>query len=300
MKQNRNKILLIALVLLVAVFLGTKLFRAPALKTNLDVNRFAIDTALITSIKLDRPGKPQLTLERSAGSWIVKEGDKQAKVESFQFESLMRTLTSTKPERIVSRSTDKWATYEVSDSTSLRMVAYDADNEPVIDWHVGRQAQGATYVRADGENETYAMEGNIRADLDNDFNRWRDKTFIRTEPSIINKITFTYPADSGFVLQKDGSAWTIENQRADSAQVERYLSRFRLRKLSSFVDEPPSQDPDVTLTIETSKGDKQEISGWKNDEDSWTLNSTVQPDAYFRDTRTDNDLFVGKETLLAK
>src|SRR5690606_731014 len=133
MKQNRNKILLIALVLLVAVFLGTKLFRAPALKTNLDVNRFAIDTALITSIKLDRPGKPQLTLERSAGSWIVKEGDKQAKVESFQFESLMRTLTSTKPERIVSRSTDKWATYEVSDSTSLRMVAYDADNEPVID-----------------------------------------------------------------------------------------------------------------------------------------------------------------------
>lgn len=293
MKMNRNKSLLAVLVALVAAFVFTKVFRTPALKSNLDAKAFAVDTARVRSISVQRPGDPEIIIEKAAGTWTVKEENKQAKAERYAIDNIMRIFASATPERIVSRNKGKWNTYQVDDSTSIHVTAFDGDKTSIADWHVGKQAQGSTYVRRTGDETVYALEGTIRSTLENDFDDWRDKTFLKFDPASITAVKFQYPADSGFVLQKNNAAWMIGNQPADSAKVERYLQRFRSRSLSAFADTPPAAEPEITLSLETNQGTGV-IKAWKEDDDRWILHSTTQEGTYFIDGRIDDDLFVGK------
>lgn len=297
MKKNKNTTLLIVLVVLVGVFVATKVFRSPARESNLNISGFAIDTALIRSVAFARADKPEIRLEKSDNAWMVFEGEKSARADPNAVDNLMRTLSQTRPERIVSRSEDKWSTYEVADSSAIHLIAYDQDKEPVVDWHIGKQSMGVTYIRPGDGNEVYAMEGSLRSRADNDFNDWRDKTFVRIEPSSVTQLIFAYPLDSGFVVQKSGATWNLDGRPADSAKVEQYLMKLQSRKLYDFAEESvPAQEADVTLTV-TAGGNDTVIKAWKEEDDYWTLHSTFQSGAYFRDARVDDDLFVGRKAF---
>jgi len=301
MKKINNKILLTLLVLLVAVFVLTKVFRSPALESNLDVGLFAIDTALIRSVKVQRPDQPAIILQRNNSAWTITEGERHTRVQVTAINSFLRTLSQIKPERVVSRKEDKWRTYQVDDSTSIHLTAFDQDSVPVVDWYIGKESAGVTYIRPADDEAVYAMEGSIRSRADDGFNDWRDKTFIRITPSSVTKVMFQYPSDTGFVLQRRDNTWMIDDDQADSVQVQRYLSKLQSRNLSSFADEfTPSHDADVTISVEATNGSTTVVKGWKGDDDEWTLNSTVQQDVYFKDARIDDDLFTGKQTLLKR
>jgi hypothetical protein len=212
--------------------------------------------------------------------------------------NLISTLAKLKPERMVSRKEEKRATYLVDDSTSIRMTAYDRDAEEIVNWYVGKESQGMTYIRAADENEIYAIGGSLRSPLDKDFDSWRDKTFLRVSTSDIHAITFKYPSDSGFVLRNNSGKWMIDDRPADSAMVQQYVNKLRSRNLNDFAKVPPSSAPDVTVTIDGGK--PATIKAWKGADEQWTLTSSIQPGVYFTDSRLPRDLFVGKTTFLPR
>lgn len=300
MKRKSNTILLAILAALLILFVATRIFRTPARMTNLDVGYFAIDTALIHTVKLKRPDKPELKLIKTDSNWIVSENDRLASVGKRAIGDLMSTLLGMKPERVVSRSQDKWESYEVTDSASIHLTAYDSDEEPVIDWFIGKESAGNTYLRATDASEVYAMTGMLRSRVDDDFNQWRDKRFLRIVPEKTIKVTFQYPADSGFTITRNGGPWMLDQQKADSSSVVRYLTKLSNRNLNDFAEEIPSTDPDITITFESDSGHPAVVSAWRSNDDSWIFRSSLQKDAYFLDSRIDDDLFAWRRKLLGQ
>jgi hypothetical protein len=302
MKQHTNQILFVVLLLLLSAFVLTKVFRTPALESNLDTDLFRVDTGKVAAIKLQPPGdEKELTLERKDSGWILQQHEKTATAERYAVKNLLLALNTLMPERIISRKQEKWDDYNVGDSTALHVITYDEKADELSHLLIGKESGGSSYVRAADQDEVYAVEGGLQSRFSKGFNEWRDKTFLRTEKARLSKITFRYPADTGFVLLKNGRNWMINEEKADSIKVQNLLDKIQFKELSNFADSfAPAGEADVTMIMEGSSGPRTVVRGWKAPGRQWILNSSLQETAYFSDSTFAQRLFVGKKGLLSQ
>jgi hypothetical protein len=301
MKRFNNRILIILLLFLAAAFVLTKVFRSPALERNLNDDLLRIDTASITAIKLYPASeqRKEIALVRQGKGWNVILDNKSVKAEAVRVKDLLLSMGQVEVDRMVSRRKEKWDSYNVGDTSAIQLIAVDGSNE-LINLYIGKQQGTSTYVRLNDADEVYEVSGLPRSTVDKKFKDWRDKSFLRTDRNAITKITFKYPADSGFVVEKRDNVWMIANERADSTSIENYLNKLRSKDIGSFADDfKPSDSPDVTVTIESSTNPVATINGWKPSFYRWILSSSRQPDTYFSDEGqvVARELFPGRKTF---
>ncbi len=157
-------------------------------------------------------------------------------------------------------------------------------------------------MRLSDEDEVYTVEGFLESSFNNSFNDWRDKTLLKLNKSDITKISFRYPADSSFVLDKRDSVWFVGNEKAEPSKVEGLLNQFTSKYLNEFADGfMPSAQADVVLQIDGSAGSLATVEAWKAEPD-WILTSSTQKGVYFssKGTSVINDVLVGRRKLVAE
>lgn len=280
MKSFNNKFLVVALIVLGGIFILTRVYRAPALESNIRENVFTLDTAKITSIDITTPKKEMFTLTKTGGRWTISNDEKTAGIDKGLFNNMLKTLSNAKPDRVVTRNEDKWSTYNVDTTgTAVKFLSGDLENLNLI---VGRTSGGATYVRVDDGSNVYAVRPTLDSYFNKDFNGWRDKTFVQLKSEDITSLEFKYPADSGFVVSKgNGGKWMIDNTAADSLEVIKYLNKNSSRTLSSFSDKTPETEPTYSITLKITDNKVATIKAWKKSNDQWILSSPAQDNTYF-------------------
>ena len=281
MKRLNNKILLIVLVVLLGGFLVSKMFRTPALESNLPTDLFGVDTTKITEVHVNpEVERGEIKLVRHGEEWSLQKGDKTADPELALIKNALGGLQYVRPTKMMSRRKEKWSEYKV-DSTGTHVQVYDED-EVLADWWIGKAGSGEVYVRLNDKEDVYAIRGMMRNYFNKGFNDWRDKTFIRIEPDTITKITFQYPVDTGFVVAKADTLWTINGQPADPLKVSRYLNTVQYKSLTEFADNfSPVVSPDVTIVFESNGVSMQTVQAWKQEEDRWIMGSSGKQGIYF-------------------
>ena len=164
----------------------------------------------------------------------------------------------------------------------------------------GMFAGGFTYVRVQGQNEVYAVEGFLEGQFNRAFNDWRDKSFARFKRDSTNKITFRYPADTSFVLEKKNGKWACGTEFVDSAAVSSYLSGLEYKNISGFSEVTPSGEALAVITFEKDARIMAKIEAWPSS-GSWILRSSLQPDTFFTSGATDTkDVLKGRSELVKK
>lgn len=303
MKKLSNKFLIITLLVLVAAFVLTKVFRSPARESNIDAEAFKLDTAQITRLEVNEQGRNEnLTrFEKKDNGWTVTRNETSANAKLSAIKNMLSSLAKLEPERIVTRKADKWDNYQVDDTTGIKVVAYAGDNE-LISLLVGKETGGNTYVRVVDEEEVYAVDGLLQQTFKNDFDDVRDPSLLRLDKKLITRISFQYPADSGFVVEKKNNRWMMGNEPADSVAVETYLNVLQSRNHTTFADNfKPTDDPDIIVTFH--EGDRETIlKAWNTAFYEWVFNSTLQPDTYFKDDKMvlAREILLGKKKFLGK
>ena len=299
MKKFSNKILVVVFLVLIGIFVGSKVLLAPARESNLDSDALAIDTASISSILFyNHEDSGDLMLEKGSDSWTVSRDGKRYRAREASVNSFVSALAEIEPQRVASRKKEKWEDYQVGDTSAIRVTIQDVDSDDATTLFIGKETAGNTFVRTDAGNEVYVVEGYWRQKVDKDFNEWRDPALLRLKKELITKIRFEYPADSGFVVEKNPT-WMIGGTKADSTAVENYLGQLRSKDHREYADTfAPDRTPDVTVTF---TGDKEEtvVKGWNTAFYEWVINSSHQPDVYFMDKTMSlpRSLFIGKEKL---
>lgn len=294
MKKLNNKILVVILVVLAALFVLSRVFRASSREGNLPKELVNVDTASVSEIRMypNSEKNKEVRLLREGKTWTVKMDNRSAIVEKGNVLSAMMNVVHMKPLRLISKKKTKWDEFHVGDTST--QVKFMKGEEVVADLRVGKigfnQQPGQqqfspggifTYVRLSNEDEVYTVEGFLESAFNRSYNDWRDKAFLRVKQNLVTKVSFIYPADSGFVLEKRDKKWWVNNVEADSTKAKNYISQFEFKNASDFADEfQPSGNAQAVIQINGSGGNLATVQAWKRAND-WAMNSTHQSKIYF-------------------
>lgn len=310
MKKLSNKILLIGLVVLVGIFVASRFFRSPGLESNLRKDLLKLDTATISEVRIlpSKEHQEELRLTRLGNDWKINKGNRQEPTSKTSVNGLLISLAGIKAERLASRKKEKWEEFNVGDN-STHVTVY-ADGNKMVDFHVGKlgftQNGGGnfggsyTYVRLSDENEVYTVEGFLESTFNNGFDDWRDKTLLKLSKEEITKISFLYPADSGFVAEKRDSIWYIGQDKTDASKTESFLNTISSKYISNFGDGfTPVSKADLTMLVDGKAGNLLKLEAWKKDEMEWILTSSQQKGVYFSSKGSTGvtDIFISKNKL---
>ena len=300
-KKMNNKKLIIILLALVVILVLTRLIKIPREQSTLKTDLVSMDTTEVSKIIINNGADKDKPIEftRNGNTWTVSQGDITAKEEKGAAAGILGNLVSVKPQRLVATSKSKWKDYELSDSTATKITFKNRDGKTLAGILIGkfnynqpsggnggygRQSfSGSSFVRLPDDNNVYAVDGFLSMMLRRNFDSWRDKSFIHLAKENIKKISFSYPADSSFVLSNRDSVWYAENSPADSLLTNGYLSRISTTEGSSIKDHyTPGQQPLYSMTIEGNSMQPLKIECYQGDNPKeYIFHSDQNPDVYF-------------------
>jgi len=296
MKKINHKILVLGLAGLVGIFIISRLFRSPKLEGNIRKELVSIDTADVTEVRMATAGdQPKVTkLLKNKNSWTVSQDDKSYPASKSVVESLLMTVSSLNAERMISRKKDKWDSYSVGEKSTD--VSVYVDGKKTAEFRVGKTGfsqnpssqqfggqgiEAFTYVRLADEDEVYIVNGFLESMFSRGLNEWRDKSFLRFASESVTKVTFSYPADSSFVLERKDTLWFAGGRIADKNKVQTYLREISSRSESAFADSYTAiGSPAARIQIDGEGGVVASFEGWRQ-EASWYLRSSLQPEVFF-------------------
>ncbi len=317
-RKYNNKHLLGILVALVALYFLTDLLRGNRSSSReLPAQLITLDTAQLTAILVDPPQADPIRLQRQDGSWSLVEGGRSFAANEDAVQQLIRDLNGLEPERLVSRNTDSWDRYALTDSAATR-VAFNYEANPAATLFIGRfnyqpppqgmnpmgqnpQFTGTTYVRVGDAPAVYTTDGFLAMSVPGDRSAWRLNDFLRlTNKSAVRQILFDYPEEE-FSLLRQPDQWSLGGIAADSMTVETYLNIFINRPNRQFADGFAATDPPTHVI--TLRGDNMtdlRVEAWPAGEDTFVLHSSLNPDAYFESPADGlfQQLFVDRQHFL--
>lgn len=299
--NNRN--LLIVLLGLAGILVLTRVFTAKKAERTLDADLVEIDTGRISSIYIYPQAEQgaELVFSREGIGWIVSKDELSAPADINSIGNTLNELMNLKADRLVARSKEKWTEFHVNDSLGTRVMVKEG-KKTTLDMIIGRfnyqppaggntgygqqYGTGITYVRKSDENEVYAVEGFLAMSINQGFNNWRDQSICKLTKEQITRMVFEYPADSGFIAQKQDINWTINGILADSTSIAQYLDGLSRKNHGNFADGfSPLSNPIYQVTFEGMNMDPLLLRVYSQVGDELILHSTINPESYFRITR---------------
>lgn len=309
-KKLNTKTLIILLVVFGGLVLFNKLYHAEKSESTFRDVFVAIDTSIVTEIRIypqAEQGK-EIKIIKNGSRWDLQNDKIKTVSDSGAVRGLLATFAEMKSVSLGGTDKESWKDLQVTDSAGTKIIFTTSDNQKynIVIGKFGYSNQtrnGITYVRHADEEAVYAVEGFLSFSVNQGFNSWRNKILVHGDKNNWNSITFTYPADSSFVLNKSGSAWTVNGEIADSAKTEQYLSQVANMQSSGFVDNySPSSTPVFTINI---SGNNQPapitVHAYPADStQKFIYHSSLNPDAYFSEAQSNplNRLFVGRQNFL--
>ncbi|MBN1199358.1 MAG: DUF4340 domain-containing protein [Bacteroidales bacterium] len=303
-KINIRQLSVVFAVLLAVVVLvewldsrkGTRTFKNDLVEVNTEEI-----TAIEIFPKVAAGEKIRLFLEN--GQWMVESGEEKYMADGNMAGSLLNDLNQATPESVVAVSKDRWKNFEVTDSLGTRVKLFK-NSELAAEVIIGKftftqQRKMTSYVRLAGEKEVYGIDGMLGMAFNRNLNSFRSRLVTRSASSNWKRLTYSYPADSSFTLEKTAGKWTMDGQPADSAAVAGYLNDIQNLTDGRFAENKPAMPATHLLLIE---GDNQmepiEIKGYYQDEENFLLESSQNRGNFFNSPELAEKIFVSRTGFL--
>lgn len=317
-KKLGNKALLLILVLLLALFgiaryvstrNGENTFKT-AIIPHIDSARMNGMVIFQRATKKGIP--PPFIFTRKGKEWYVSQGNVSGRADQRSAQYMMAQLEHISPDRLASNSPADWKDYNVNDSLGTRVVfLYDKDT--ALDVIVGRfsfiprSRQSISYIRLAGQKEVYAIDGMLAMNISEEFNAWRDRKIVPDDAfTSWDKLTFTYPDDSGFVLQKNGNRWVFSDGKVpDSLAVAHILQDLSGQNYGIFVNnfDSAGKQPLFSLRIEGKSLGAVLIKAYPSDSASrYAITSSINPGTFMNGSFNNmvSKIFPSKATFFRK
>ncbi len=315
------KTLIIILVILAAILVIINM--AGDNERSFKSNIVEVDTSQVTSIHIFVPkNQVQITLTRTGnnGNWTVSSEGHKYNADPNVIKNILAQLNDLKAERIAARNKDKWDKFEVSDSTGIRVILKGGKKQ-LADLYIGKfsyaqppqsgmqnpyqQQRGkmTSFVRLEGENEVYAVDGFLKMSYQADVNSYRNKLLVNVDKNDISRLVFNYPENEQFTVSKNENQWLIDGEGADSASMVKYLNKIHRLTSSNFVDPSTVKTSDATysLRIEGNNFAPVELKAYPSDSTTkFVITSSLNQGAEFNGSKSKlfEKIFINRTELM--
>ncbi len=300
MSRFESKKLIYILGILVLFLIFTLLVKVPRKSSTLARDIVKFDTSQVVRIVITprtEEGKEFEFIKEKDG-WKIRQGNITSVPRTGAVSNILNDLINIKPSGLAAVGKSQWSEYNVTDSLGIRVRAENKKGKVLTDVILGKfsykpvnnpyggygggSVDGTSYVRLADDDKVYAVDGFLVFSFTGGFNDWRDRTLIHATRSDITKISFTFPADSGYVLEKIENKWHAAGQPADSTKVSDYLSDIVYTDGDTFDDDfKPVAPPEYKIDIEGNNLLNISIKCYKGEGGVHILNSSINPDSYF-------------------
>jgi len=225
------------------------------------------DANLVTYVKIHTPSQMQtVELQKQENDWRVIDGSNSYPADTLGIQNLVHSLSGLKTKRFAGKSRAFWPKYEVTDSLSTQ-VTLKSDSKVVLKILLGKfdykmpqnqnpqamqrqQADVSSYVRLDGENEVYAVDGFLKMSFNREAMSFRNRKLLSMNANDMTRLEFKY-ADRQFTLSKEENKWMLNGTPTDSSATVKYLSAISRLNTQDFVNESlvTTSNPAYSLNI---------------------------------------------------
>lgn len=255
-RKLSNKTLLIIFVVLALLAMVVFLTDYKKGERTFKSELFTVDSATVTAITIypKGHGKEPMKLSKSGTGWEILSQNKRFPADTSAIKNMLHTLVHVVPERVSGTDRTSWKEFEISDSLSSRIVV-EQGNNITADFRVGKlsfsQREGRnmqryggnqnmevkSHVRISGDDRVYVVDGFLSMMFGGNPTQYRNRMVLKLDKNLVTKLTFVYPGDSSFVLNKKGNKWYVNELPADSAQAEKYISSITYTSGNEFADD---------------------------------------------------------------
>lgn len=246
-------------MLLLGAFLANHFFNKDAGETTMISDIAVIDTAAVDALIFYPKDYNfnEIQLKKEGDKWNVHYDNRKVVASSTAIQSILAQIAVLKPKRMVAKSNTSWEKYEVTDSTGIR-VKVNEDGAEVADLMIGKfiynqqTGSGTSFLRRYEDQEVYAVDGFLNMAFNREPGSFRDNQLIYKDAAAWNKITFSYPGDSSFVMMKENGYWLVNGQATDSLASAAYVSSLSRLGSTAFLDDAAINvaSPQFSISIE--------------------------------------------------
>jgi len=308
-KRNNLKPVSIVLIALILIWVVIKLRDSKQGDRSFKALVVKVDTSKVQTITIvPKKSKDQVVMDKENGTWMIDLNGKKVQADGNSINDLVSQIAELKPKRVAATSKDKWGEYEVTDTTATRIIV-NQGKSPLADILIGKFAydqqtrQMTSFLRNYNENITYGVDGYLSVMFNRNASSFRDNSIISGNPENWKKLTYTYAADSSFVLEKQDTKWIMNGMPTDSLAVDKYFSKIRILSDNSFNDSVEynmNTFADFTLQIEGDHFSPITVKGILNNQGKLEVMSSINKGNVILSDKARNVLFTGKEMFLKK
>ncbi len=195
MKKLNNKILAIAFVALAIVFFATRWMRSSSLQGNIRSELVSLEPDQLTEVQIASRDSV-LRLVKEGNHWQLIKGENKAEADSGSIGRMIQTLSNLRAKRMASRKKEKWSEYKVDSSATHVSAFYGSSKQ--VELHIGTLGfnqnpngggmnQGIepyTFVRLEGEDDVYVVDGFLSATFSPSFKEWKKKAPVSADSTV--------------------------------------------------------------------------------------------------------------------
>lgn len=239
-----NKTLLIVFVALLILYGLNRLISGRG-DSNFNSELIKIDTAAVSTIHvlIKQPEEADITLKREGANWIVSNGQLSVKAQQTAVDELLAAISLVKTNQIAATSAGSWTEYGVDEEHGT-LVEVFSDDKKLESFVVGRlsfnpQTQSAlSYLRIEGENEVYAIDGFQAFAINKGFEGYRNQELLKMKREMVVTNFRCELPDTTLHFSKAGGPWLLNGKTPlDSMEVENYLNVLRNLPGATFADD---------------------------------------------------------------
>ncbi|MCB0809221.1 MAG: DUF4340 domain-containing protein [Flavobacteriales bacterium] len=244
-----TKALLLVLVVLAGLYLLADRYSLRSQDRTFRQYVVQVDTGAVVGLTLhprSMEGEP-LHLSRTEEGWSVTGPEGRAyRADAALVHGILGQVAMLPAERMIGGILLVGERHELTDSLRNRAVFHLVDGDSVV-LDIGRSTFAPsgtgswTYVHVPGEKDVFATPGTLQMEADRALTDWRPTQLVRGEATDLVRLTFTFPGDTGYVMERRGQDWLIDGQPCDGGRVERFVESLVRSKARGFQD-----DADVT------------------------------------------------------
>lgn len=287
-----NKILLGIFGLLLVLYFASKMLGGNQ-KSSFDPQIVQVDTSSVDKIIIHPKGAPDqvFTLDRSSGKWIAKNSTMQVDAVEGSVGSLLNQLTNIRAKRVVSKSPDKWVSYEVDEASGTRVEVY-SKGKSIEDFVVGafkydQTTQSASsYIRNTKKDDVFVVDGFLAMSFNQQFNNFRNKQLFKVNQSDITEVSLMNGTDQQIFQKIDGQWFFAGMEAIDSTEMAGYINGLASVNGSEFADQFQATNASIVqqLNIEANNMMQElKVTAYANTdgEKPFVIHSSMNPEAYF-------------------
>ncbi len=251
-----NKKLIIIFAALLGLYLLSRLFTGNR-ESTFDPEIVKVDTALITEVRLSPKAEEnaEVILRRTSDGWTATKGDMTVSTPYAKVQGLLGQLSEISSERIVSKSKDKWAEYEVDEKGS-RVQVFN-NKKQLADFVVGTfkfdqaKRSASSYLRRTDDDAVYLVDGFMSMTFNQGFNTFRNNELIKLNAEDIREVARIGAGETVAIGKnpEDGLWYRGGMEKLDSAKAAQYISQLTNVYGVDYVDTPVTGDPIMSLEI---------------------------------------------------